>query len=323
MTRRAGFFEHAADMLFLTGPDGRIVDANPAAEAGLGYSHTELTSLTIPALCTPAQFDKALDLVNSEAAVAELDVVARDGRLIPLEVSYRRDGGEGYVVARDVAQRKLAAMGLLAGGVAHDFNNLLAGILGHAAMLSDIPSPEVREEAGIIIRAAGRAKELTDRLLGFAARGSAQKTAVDLHAAVREVVALLRGATPENIVLQTALDAPRAVILADAGQIHQVLLNLAVNARDAMPKGGALTFRTQGADQAVRLSIEDSGVGIPPEVRHRIFEPYFTTKKRDRGTGLGLSVVYGIVHEHRGSIELVSEVGKGTTFSLTFPLVAA
>ncbi|MDX2153947.1 MAG: ATP-binding protein [Bryobacteraceae bacterium] len=317
MPGRAAFFEHALDMFFLTGPAGRILDANPAAEQALGYTHEELLALTIPGLCTPAQFEKARELFNSESGIAELDVLTKDGRAIPLEISHRG----GCAVARDVGQRKLAAMSLLAGGVAHDFNNLLAGILGHASLLAEAADAEVRESADIIVKAANRAKGLTEQLLGFAARGARRKTAVDLHASIREVSALLRVVMPDNISLELALEARQFCIRADAGQIHQVLLNLAVNARDAMPAGGQITFRTATDGRHIRLSVCDTGPGVPPEIRHRIFEPYFTTKKRERGTGLGLAVVYGIVREHGGAIDVESELGQGSTFRLTFPLL--
>jgi len=233
--------------------------------------------------------------------------------------------------------QKLEAVGLLAGGVAHDFNNLLAAILGHADLLAleAAPGTDAAESARTIGLAAQRAAELTRQLLAFARLGQHRQEPVDLHAQVEEAVALLARTLDKSIRIERRLEAPRHHLLGDPGQVQQVIVNLAVNARDAMPAGGTLTLQTAveqvdalgaagGLPQGewLVLSVSDTGSGIPPQHLERIFEPFFTTKDEGRGSGLGLATVYGIVKAHGGEVRVYSEVGQGTRFIVSLPLLA-
>ena len=235
-----------------------------------------------------------------------------------------------------VHAQKMEAVGQLAGGVAHDFNNLLTAILAHAGALAAEADPgsEAAESARTIEQAARRAAELTRQLLGFARRGKLLAAPTDLHLLVGEVARLLGRTLDKRIVVAQRLGAAHPVVLGDAGQLQQAVLNLAVNARDAMAEGGVLTFETalrelDPAARAVRpglaagpfvvLTVRDSGQGVPAAIRDRIFEPFFTTKEAGRGTGMGLAMVYGIVANHGGFVTLESAEGQGAAFSLWLP----
>jgi two-component system cell cycle sensor histidine kinase/response regulator CckA len=230
--------------------------------------------------------------------------------------------------------QKMEALGQLAGGVAHDFNNLLTVIAGYGQALHDEwPGQEQgRRDMAEILRAAERAKVLTHRLLAFSRKQVVRPTQVDLNATIRDLSRMLARVIGENIELDLQLGVVPPVI-ADAGQIEQVVMNLALNARDAMPLGGRLTIstaraamdasaaRARGLDpgEYAALVVSDNGSGMTADVRQRIFEPFFTTKEVGKGTGLGLSTVYGIVKQSSGHIDVASEPGKGTTFRVHFP----
>lgn len=237
-----------------------------------------------------------------------------------------------------IQTQRMEALGLLAGGIAHDFNNLLTAILGHSGLLTrrtDV-SKDVQREASAIETAAERAAELTRQLLGFARRGKQQDVVVDLHNAVEEVFTLLDRTIDKKIVMTQRLLASSPFVKGDPSQLQQVILNLAVNARDAMPTGGELSFETDviekadcqgspeqpaiGAGRYLKLSVSDSGCGISPEHLSRIFEPFFTTKEPGKGTGMGLSMVYGIVQNHGGHVEVTSRLAHGSRFDLFLPL---
>ena len=283
---------------------------------------------------------------------AELTLVGANGAPVRFDIGFRVTSDEAggamiQAIGRDITDRKAAeehhcqsqkmeAMVLLAGGVAHDFNNLLTGILGYSSLLAEQSGdqPEIREAAEVIQRAAERAAQLTNQLLGFARRGDHQRVPVDVHASILEVVELLQRTVAHNVEMIPDFQATTAWVLGDPGQMHQVFLNLALNASDAMPNGGTLRFRTEAVEckatrqtpwplppgQYLKVSVADTGVGIPPDIQARIFEPFFTTKAEGRGTGLGLATVYGIVKNHGGHIEVSSELGKGTTFAIYLPL---
>jgi signal transduction histidine kinase/ActR/RegA family two-component response regulator len=230
--------------------------------------------------------------------------------------------------------QKLESIGLLAGGVAHDFNNLLVGILGCADVLAAEAKPgsEGADAARTIIQAAQRAAELTRRLLALARLGQHRSERVDVHAMVKESLALLSRTLDKSIRLETRLGGGLHEVQGDPGQLQQVILNLAVNAQDAMPDGGTLTLET-GDDEVdaasaipglapgryVTLSVSDTGVGIPDAHRERIFEPFFTTKAVGKGSGLGLATVFGIAKGHGGTVRLYSEVGVGSRFVVYLP----
>ncbi|MFO0584776.1 MAG: ATP-binding protein [Anaeromyxobacter sp.] len=222
--------------------------------------------------------------------------------------------------------QKLEAVGLLAGGVAHDFNNLLVGILSYSELLREEAKPGTLEEeaATTISKAATRAAELTRQLLAFARMGPRREETVDLHLVVREVVTLLSRTLDKSIRVEARLHAQPSTVRGDPGQLQQVILNLAVNARDAMPSGGTLALETSvdAAARSLVLEVSDTGVGIPPEHLERIFDPFFTTKSEGKGTGLGLSTVYGILKVHGGGVKVESTPGVGTRFRVRLPLAS-
>jgi signal transduction histidine kinase/CheY-like chemotaxis protein len=227
---------------------------------------------------------------------------------------------------------KMEAVGQLAGGIAHDFNNLMTAILCHANLLkANARTAENRDTADTIEKAARRAAELTSQLLGFARRGKHQDVPVDLSATIQSVIRLASSALNPRIHIDTQLPAESVFIRGDPAQMEQVVLNLAVNARDAMPDGGRLTFALETVDlgpghghakagRYVLLRVSDTGCGIPEDVRPHIFEPFFTTKPQGKGTGMGLAMVYGIARNHGGWVEVESEVGRGATFSVYLPV---
>lgn len=237
--------------------------------------------------------------------------------------------------------QKMEAIGQLAGGIAHDFNNLLTGILGCTGLLKmkGERDPDVYQGAEMIENAASRAGQLTQKLLGFARKGKHQNIPIDLHVTIEETLALLRRTIEKNIAIVQILRAPHASILGDPTQIQQIILNLAINARDAMnadmggSDGGELTITTRlvpasevtdahserEVENFLEIVVRDTGCGIPLEVQEKIFEPFFTTKAPGRGTGMGLAMVYGIVQNHDGFIRLRSEPGRGAEFLVYLP----
>ncbi len=217
--------------------------------------------------------------------------------------------------------QKLLAIGSLAGGVAHDFNNLLTAILGYVSLLREEPgaSPQILEALDVIENAADRASHLTGRLLGFARKGLPKREKVDIHHTLAEVQALLKHTIDKGIRLESDFAAASPHIMGDPSQLFQVFLNLALNARDAMPDGGFLRLSTADDDGFVRISVSDTGVGIPDHLRERIFEPFFTTKSPDKGTGMGLTVVQTIVRAGGGRIELRQDNQHGTRFDILLP----
>jgi PAS domain S-box-containing protein len=217
---------------------------------------------------------------------------------------------------------KMEAVGHLAGGVAHDFNNILTVIQGHASLLamSETTPPETKESASEIAAAANRAASLTRQLLLFSRRQVLQRSSFDVNEALAATGKMLSRILGEDIELTFDL-SPRALLVdADAGMVDQIVLNLAVNARDAMAGGGQLTIATSEAGGHVRLTVSDTGGGIPEDVLPHIFEPFFSTKSPDKGTGLGLSTVFGIVKQHDGWIDVDTAAGTGSSFHVFLPL---
>jgi len=230
----------------------------------------------------------------------------------------------------------MEAMGLLAGGIAHDFNNLLTGILGYASLLSlkEGVDPEVAKAAGIIQRSAERASQLTAQMLGFAEQGKNLNVPVDLGRVVASVTGVLDRTKDSRIRIVASVHPGGGCVLGDPSQLDQVVMNLAINACDAMPRGGQLKITTEPVmlDEAfcrerewmspgrhLLLAVSDTGVGIPAENLQRIFDPFFTTKTHGKGTGLGLSMVFGIVKNHGGCVDVRSDAGAGTVFHVYLP----
>jgi signal transduction histidine kinase/ActR/RegA family two-component response regulator len=264
------------------------------------------------------------------------------GLLLAAIMAERDDAMQKRLVLEEQLRhsQKMEAVGRLAGGIAHDFNNLLTAIIGYTEIVLHglDPKDDRRADAEEIGRAAMRAADLTRQMLAFSRRQVMQPKVIDLNKALKKVEPMLRRMIGEDIVMTVNGRASNAWVRVDPGQVEQVVMNLVVNARDAMPQGGRLNVETGDAlldDTAVAeipdakpgdyvtLSVSDTGVGMPPEIRARIFEPYFTTKEVGKGTGLGLSTAYGIVRQSDGHIALSSEVGHGTTFRIYLPRAEA
>jgi len=219
---------------------------------------------------------------------------------------------------------KLQAIGQLAGGIAHDFNNQLAGIMGYAELLERErrDDPVVQSHAKAILAPARRAAELTQKLLLFARRGQYKKELVELHGLVHEVRSILERSIDKTITLELELGAPRSLVLGDPALLQSAVLNVVLNARDAMPLGGTLRIVTTVEEPWLVLRVVDSGAGMEPETLRHAFEPFFTTKAAGRGTGMGLPAVHGTMLRHGGSVEISSTVGEGTTVTLRFPIAS-
>ena len=346
--------ENSSDNVSLLRADGITVYQSAVVMRSLGYEPHELVGRNNFHLVHP---DDAAEAGGRFQEVFTGDGVIgpvryrfkhKDGSWRCLETVAKRftgEGGESFAVAntRDVtemvnAQRqleatqeqlaqamKMEAVGRLAGGVAHDFNNLLTVIAGYAELVAASLEPDDARGDDIteIKRAAHRASLLTRQLLTFSRKHVLRAEVLDLNAVVLEVGVLIRRLIGEDV--QLVLDpTPEPVrVLVDRSQIEQVLMNLAVNARDAMPLGGRLVIRTTAGEGKVELTVSDNGSGMPPHVLARVFEPFFTTKEIGKGTGLGLSTAYGIVKQAGGDIDVKSEVEAGTCFTITLPVVKA
>ncbi|MBA2734851.1 MAG: response regulator [Acidobacteria bacterium] len=234
--------------------------------------------------------------------------------------------------------QKMEAIGTLAGGVAHDFNNLLTVILGntHLALRKLQPDDSLQLRLVEVEKAANRAAVLTRQLLAFSRRQHLERRTINLNDTINEIMKLLRRIIGEDVEVRVIATPGLSATFADPAQIEQVIMNLAVNARDAMPEGGQITIETSNVEldnsyrrqypyvdpgKYVQIRVSDTGTGIDAETQKHIFEPFFTTKEVDKGTGLGLSMVYGIVKQHDGHINVYSEVGHGTTFKIFLPIV--
>jgi len=294
---------------------------------------------------------RMLNEQGQSAPLLEQIALRLDGTAVTVEVSASPivyEGERGAVVfARDVTERKrleqslvmaqrLESVGRLAGGVAHDFNNMLGVIMGHAELrlAMTAPSDPARADLEQILGAARKSADLTRQLLAFARKQTTQPRALDLNECVSSTMKMLRRLVGEDVSITWVPSTPLWNVYIDPSQIDQVLANLFVNARDAMPQGGQMRLET-GNDvldaafcarhagaapgEYVRLSVSDTGVGMSSAVLRQIFEPFFTTKPAGEGTGLGLATVYGIVKQHGGAIDVYSEPGMGTTFRLWFP----
>lgn len=236
-----------------------------------------------------------------------------------------QEPNERYRTALQALETREANFRLFTRSLAHDFNNLLGGILGHAGLIqvSGEANAEVRDSAAVILKAAERARELVTQLLDSTRPDLGQFLTVDLHETIREVASLVRGTTPATIRISFDFRAETANTFGDAGQLHHLILNLALNARDAMPDGGELTFETTSSATpypTIQIVVRDTGTGIPEEIQSRIFEPSFTTKGGSRGSGMGLAIADRIIQHHGGRIEVRSQPGRGSAFLVTLPL---
>ena len=334
----------------------RFVAVNVAAVQHYGYSREEFQNLTLRDLALPEDMPRFIDKLAKWGPGAGYMGIWRhrtkNGKLVEMEITSHplREQKQWLSLAVDVTERsnleaqlrqaqKMESVGQLASGIAHDFNNLLTVINGHASLImsSEGLGATGAESVKEIAEAGKRASALTRQLMTFSRKQELVLQAVDLNAIVNNITKMLRRILGEDVDLQVDFAPNLPPINADLGMIEQVLLNLAVNSRDAMPRGGRLRIATScatldhvaaqqnpeaAAGTYVRLDFDDSGCGIAPENLARIFEPFFTTKELDRGTGLGLATVYGIVKQHHGWIEVTSRVGVGTGFHIYFPASA-
>ena len=331
--------EQAPDVIYrlrLVPPDGFEYDyVSPMLETLTGYTPEEFYEN--PLLSLEMLHPEDRDVLDSLADPATYRVIAKDGSIRWFErrntIVPGPDGTPAFVegIARDITQakeleqqlrqaQKLEAIGQLAGGIAHDFNNMLTAIGGYTELaLEQIGDGPGAHELRHAARAAEQAAALTQQLLAFGRRREPTVVALDVNRVVRSVEPMLRRVIEEHVVLDLELAPELPSVRADDSQLHQVLLNLVVNARDAMPGGGTVLVRTRGLGRHVLLEVVDEGVGMDAATAARALDPFFTTKEAGRGTGLGLAIVQGIVEQLGGSLTLESSPGTGTAARIVLP----
>jgi PAS domain S-box-containing protein len=355
--------ESASQAILSTDRNGRIVLANPKTEEMFGYSRQELLGARIEILLPESKRRAhgrereeyfARPRVRPMGIGMDLSGRRKNGTEFPVEISLSYvetiEGVFAIAFVNDISERKqledrllqaqkMEAVGRLAGGVAHDFNNMLTVIAGYNRMILDDLSPldPLRGCAEEVLKAADRAAALTRQLLAFSRRQVMQPCVMNVNATVVHTEKMLRRLIAEDVELVLSLPADIGNIKADPNHIEQAIVNLALNARDAMPKGGRITVETANVyldenyvrthmgvkpGDFVMVAVSDTGHGMDAETRRRLFEPFFTTKEKGKGTGLGLASVYGVVKQLGGDIWVYSEPGQGTTFKLYFPRVA-
>jgi PAS domain S-box-containing protein len=354
--RYRSLFDNHPDAVYSFDREGRFVSANAACEGLSGYSSEELIGKPFAPIIVPENRLRTLErfrgVMAGVATSYDETILHKSGRRIEANITALPIVVDGnvvgmYGIAQDLTTRrelearlhqaeKMQAVGRLAASVAHDFNNLLTIIQSCAAMITtDLPaSSQSHADAQEILKASRRASELTQQLLAFSRKQVLQPQRVDVNQQITSFLGMLRRVMGTHILVETELGAHTWQVVADPGQLERVLMNLGVNARDAMPNGGTLRLRTENvvldsahASEAaglspgayVRILIEDTGTGIDPSVLPHIFEPFVTTKPQGLGTGLGLSTVYGIIEQTGGSIRVDTTPGRGSRFSVYLP----
>ncbi len=361
--RQGAILEAAHDAIITMDAQLNIREFNPAAEQMFGYARLDILGRHVGLLLPPADRAPQIQALNEYMTSGggpladrqvELTGLRSDGTDLPLELTVARLGSDNRAMltgfVRDITERraleeqlrqsqKLEAIGRLASGVAHDFNNILMSVMGAADVLlmQLTPHDPGRDEINEIKQSVDRGAGLTRRLLAFSRRQSVRPRVFALGEIVRGMDTMLRRLIGPEIDFEIVCTPEPVMIVADSGQTEQVVLNLVVNARDAMPDGGRVTVRVEEVDvdddpvavalvegragRYARLSVSDTGTGIDDQTRAKLFEPFFTTKEQGKGTGLGLSIVYGIVKQSGGYITVVSAPGEGATFFIYFPSV--
>ncbi len=361
--RRLNFaIERAAESVLITDPNGVIQYVNPAFEKVTGYSRSETIGRT-PSLLKSGVQDHSFyenlwkTLKSGVIWSGRITNRRKDGKLIQADSTISpllTSAGEltGYIALnRDITEavkletmlrqaQKMEAIGTLAGGIAHDFNNILSAMMGYAELARfRTTDPQIQPYLEQILKACERSRDLVKQILTFSRRREQEMKPMAVTPVVREVMQLLRSSIPSTVEIRTSFETPHDTVLADPTQIHQVLMNLCTNALHAMrDREGVLDVRLgrqvltaqspvfdPGLKEGpyLQMVVSDTGEGIDPAVRDKIFDPFFTTKASGEGTGLGLSVVYGIVKDHGGMIHVESEPGKGTAFTIHLPLLDA
>jgi len=364
--RYRDYFENAKDAIYVHDLTGRYIMVNKAGEELIGYSREEILQMRISDVVPRVSLDHIHarlkeKLEDHSLTIYEVEAIRKDGSRVPIEVSSRLIYENGVPVAvqgsaRDITERKraeealrasqlqlqqsqkLEAIGQLAGGVAHDFNNMLTAIIGYTDLSLrrvGLENP-IRRNLEETKKAAERAASLVRQLLAFSRKQILEPKVLDLNDVVKDMHKMLTRLIGENIKLATRLETDLGSVKADPCQVEQIIVNLVVNARDAMPRGGRVTIETANftiddqtalkhvsvkAGEYVMLAVSDTGSGMDQETQARIFEPFFTTKEVGKGTGLGLSTVYGIVKQSGGNIWVYSEPGMGTVFKVYLPRI--
>ncbi|WP_151119700.1 hybrid sensor histidine kinase/response regulator [Hypericibacter adhaerens] len=351
----------AVDGVILIDARGLVMMFNPACEALFGYGAAEVVGQNVKMLMPPHFRDEHDRYISNYLSTHVPKIIGigrevlgqrKDGTTFPMDLSVgeaiQNDGPVFVGIIHDLTGRKrteeqlvqaqkMEAVGQLSGGIAHDFNNLLTVIIGNAETLSEVlkARPDLRRQAEAIIAAGERGAELTQRLLAFSRRQTLIPSQIDCNQLVDKMSRLLRRTLREDIEIATALETGLTPAFADPAQLESAILNLALNAQDAMPGGGCITIATANAvldehyqathpevlagDYAM-VAVTDDGEGMPPDVVTRVFEPFFTTKEVGKGSGLGLSMVYGFVKQSNGHVAVYSELGLGTTVRIYLPV---
>lgn len=349
-------FENATDGIVVLNRKGIIVNANQRACEMHGFSREGLVGASIQLLEAAenkeAMISRMQRIIAGEPMVFEALHNRKDGSPVNLEISAKAIvvGNEVFVHSfyRDITEKKkvhehlfqsqkLESIGVLAGGVAHDFNNILTAILGYTEIIrkNTEGNEKVSRSLNVIESAARKSGRMISQLLDFSRKKTQESVPFNINDVVQDTVRLLERVIGKNVSISELLENNLPTVRGDVNQLEQVMMNLIVNARDAMPKGGRILISTRTVEAGsgetdippyihkgryVLLSVADTGAGIPPEIKDKIFEPFFTTKERGKGTGLGLSMAYGVVREHEGYITVQSEINKGTTFSIFLPV---
>jgi len=349
-------FDNATDGIIVLDKNGVIININQRASDITGFARDALIGTNIE--LTESKGDKEeyhnrmTRILNGESLIYETEHYRKDGSKVVIEVSSKmiEIGDERYIQSfyRDITEKKsiqeqlihsqkMESIGVLVGGISHNFNNILTAILGYAEILLEFSNLDdvSRQRVLNIEISARKAGVMIKQMMRFARREAHEVLPLNLHDAVNDTIKLFEGALNKNIRLSVDLDMHTYIVNGDPNQIEQVIMNLLVNAKDAMPDGGLLKISTRfidvGGDRLnipfyilpgryVILTVADNGAGIPKEIIDKIFDPFFTTKEKGKGTGLGLATVYGIVKDHKGYIYVQSDIGKGTTFDIYLPI---
>lgn len=346
--RYIDLFENSPDMYHLVNRDGIIISCNATESQILGYNKSEIIGNQLALLYPEEMREKIQSVIREsfqfrkEIRGSEEQMIKKDGTLLDVSVNtslvYDSNGSPVLMrcLVRDITEKKVLeqkimqaqkidSIGNLAGGIAHDFNNILTSIMGAASIMRRriTSKNKMYPFVDIIETASTRGKSLTNQLLTFARRTPVEFHPINVHDVLDETLRIFEPSVKPLITIKRKFSSVPAIINGDDGQVQQALLNLFINARDAMPNGGDLTIETvvdTVSEYLVTIKVTDNGVGMSKTVQQQIFVPFFSTKAQGKGTGLGLSVVYGVIQSHNGTVSFTSTLGIGTTFVLSFPL---